>query len=203
MSATIVAFMTAAHASRIEFHCLARADSCSINDGRDGAIPTGNIPYEQEVGKPMRQQEREGMQSKMGNRVPVIVMSINPKWVRLILTGQKTFELRRRAPSETPSTLLVYATNPISAIVAIGEIECILRGSPEILWRNIGPSSACTRDEFFDYFNGTDTGAAMKLIRMEPISPIPLAWLRERLEWHPPRAIWPCAHRAICCDFSS
>jgi predicted transcriptional regulator len=101
------------------------------------------------------------------------------------MAGRKTFELRKRAPPN-PSALIVYATSPISAIVAVGDVDRILRGSPESLWRRIGLSSGCTRKEFFDYFSGTEVGAAMQLTRMVSISPLPLVWLREQLEWHPP-----------------
>jgi predicted transcriptional regulator len=101
---------------------------------------------------------------------PTIVLSVGPKWVSLILAGQKTVELRRRAPkSDKLSSVLIYATKPICALVAVGEVDGILRDSPEALWREIGPSSGCTKDEFFDYFEGTNIGAAMMLAKVKPI----------------------------------
>jgi predicted transcriptional regulator len=116
-----------------------------------------------------------------------IVMSIAPKWVEMIKSGQKKFELRRRAPKEIGRCdLLIYATKPISAVVAVGKIVSVLRGRPNTLWCDIGQFSGCTEEEFFKYFDGVVNGAAMQLSEIRSIPPISVTTLRTKLRWHPP-----------------
>ena len=116
-----------------------------------------------------------------------IVMSIHPRWVDAILSGHKTFELRRRAPDrELAKGIMIYSTAPTSALVAIGDIQDIVRAPPQLLWSEIGTMSGCSKAEFFQYFEGVNVASALKLTNVRRISPLPLALLRSRIGWHPP-----------------
>jgi predicted transcriptional regulator len=117
-----------------------------------------------------------------------IVLSIAPRWVDLILSGQKTVELRRRGPKNVDGhrNIIIYATKPVCAIVAVGAVTGIIEGPPERLWREIGSSSGCTKKQFFDYFDGATSGAAMRLADVKSVPSISLSLLRRQLRWHPP-----------------
>jgi predicted transcriptional regulator len=117
-----------------------------------------------------------------------IVLSIAPCWIDLILSGRKTVELRRRGPknSDGHRNIIIYATKPLCAIVAVGAVTEIIKGPPESLWHEIGSSTGCTKQEFFDYFDGARTGSAMRLAGVRSIPSTSLSLLRNRLGWHPP-----------------
>jgi predicted transcriptional regulator len=119
---------------------------------------------------------------------PAIVLSIAPRWVDLILSGRKTVELRRRGPRDigVHRNIVIYATKPVCAIVAVGAISEVIKGSPDNLWDAIGPTSGCTKSEFFEYFGKVTAGTAMRLVEVRSIPAIGLSLLRSQLGWHPP-----------------
>jgi predicted transcriptional regulator len=75
----------------------------------------------------------------------------------MIIAGTKKVELRRRAPSSEydQCQILIYATAPISAIIARCEANGIVRGSAEFLWQEVGQLSGCSEREFFEYFKNS------------------------------------------------
>ena len=84
--------------------------------------------------------------------------------------------------------VLIYATSPVSSIVAKCEANGFVRGSAETLWRQIGKVSGCTKNEFFDYFADAKHPSAIWLRNVFPIQPLTLEALRKDLGWHPPVA---------------
>jgi predicted transcriptional regulator len=108
----------------------------------------------------------------------------------MIVEGKKKVELRRRAPSVEYSRcrILIYATAPVSSIVAKCEANGILRGSTEFLWREIGQISGCTKREFFSYFENANNPSALYLTKVGPTPLLTLQRLRGELGWHPPVA---------------
>jgi predicted transcriptional regulator len=120
----------------------------------------------------------------------VIIMSIAPKWVDLIVNGKKKVELRRRAPSVEYAQcgILIYATAPVSAIVARCEADGIVSGSSEFLWQKIGDISGCSKSEFFEYFENANLSSAIYLSKVSSTPVLTLQRLRAEFSWHPPVA---------------
>lgn len=58
-----------------------------------------------------------------------VLISIKPKWVEKIMSGEKTIEVRRTAPKETPFKCYIYATKP-KKFYKCGAIST----SDELLW---------------------------------------------------------------------
>lgn len=107
-------------------------------------------------------------------------LSINPRWIDAIITGRKTVELRRRAPHVEHGALgVLYSTSPISKLVAIARVESVVRKPLDSLWSEFEKSSAVSRTEFLQYFDGLSEGAAIKLASVETlVEPIDLGALR-------------------------
>lgn len=98
-----------------------------------------------------------------------IVISVKPKWAKLIMSGEKKVELRKSFSKSVPlgSTAIIYASAPMSAIIGTIKLKKIDVDKLESLWNEYAIWTMATRDEFFDYFKGKETGVA--LIVEQPI----------------------------------
>jgi predicted transcriptional regulator len=59
-----------------------------------------------------------------------ILISIKPKFVEKILSGDKKYEYRTKRPKTNINTMLIYCTSPTMKIVAEASIEHIICGTP-------------------------------------------------------------------------
>ncbi|MCP3911832.1 MAG: ASCH domain-containing protein [Actinomycetia bacterium] len=108
-------------------------------------------------------------------------LSLHPRWADAIMSGRKTVELRRRAPTVDPgATAVLYATMPECAVIGTAEVRSVesLRLGP--LWRQFGSEAAVTQAEFRDYFCGASDGCAIQLGEVRALAePIGLEKIRE------------------------
>lgn len=66
-----------------------------------------------------------------------VLISIKPKWVEKIMSGEKTIEVRRTAPKEVPFKAYIYATKPkkyykCGPIITSDELLWLANGKVEI-----------------------------------------------------------------------
>ena len=80
-----------------------------------------------------------------------IIISIHPAFVEKILSGEKKYEYRKRFP-EGVRYMLVYTTSPVKMITALIEIESVLVGSPNDVWRKTKKYAGVTK-RFFDAYS--------------------------------------------------
>jgi predicted transcriptional regulator len=93
-----------------------------------------------------------------------ILLSVKPRFADLIVAGEKRVEFRRAAPSIEVGVIVVYASAPTSAIVAIVPVQQTVYASVSNMWaisRELG--GGLTRDELRDYFTSRDNGYAFLL----------------------------------------
>lgn len=108
------------------------------------------------------------------------MISIRPEFVSGIIAGTKTVEVRRsivRLP--VGSTLWVYSTLPVGAIVATATLSHVEYDSPNKLWTKFRHSVGILKENFDQYFNNCPLGTAIILSNVEEIIPIPLDEIRE------------------------
>jgi len=67
-------------------------------------------------------------------RDKVALISIHPKYIELILNGEKRLEFRRSWATMPVNRLIIYACAPLKKIVAIAEINTVIWGSRTKLW---------------------------------------------------------------------
>jgi len=93
-----------------------------------------------------------------------VLLSIKPEFAERIFDGSKKFEFRR-AIFKNPGiqTVVVYASSPVQRVIGEFDIEAILRGAPEDLWRKTREHSGISEGFFFDYFSGRKIGFAIKV----------------------------------------
>ncbi|MBC6970654.1 MAG: hypothetical protein DYH07_05870 [Armatimonadetes bacterium ATM1] len=95
--------------------------------------------------------------------------------MRAILEGKKRFEFRKVKFQRDVRIIVVYATAPISAIVAVIEIANLHEDTPPNIWKKCASAGAIRADWFFDYFGACDIAVAIELARVAPLSqPVPL-----------------------------
>ena len=93
-----------------------------------------------------------------------VMLSIRPEFVARILSGEKTYEYRRRIFRRTDvDRLVIYSTSPQSAVVGEATIDYVLEASPKVLWDQTHASGGIEKGAFMKYFYDTDTGYAIKL----------------------------------------
>lgn len=119
-----------------------------------------------------------------------IVISVQPKFVERIVSGQKAAELRRRAPRIQPGCRVwIYTKAPEAMISICVTVDRIVTGSPQEIWRLHKSHLGVSRDEFESYFGRTETGCAIFFKKVEDVSPgVALSEIRSKSKgFHPPQ----------------
>jgi type I restriction enzyme S subunit len=94
------------------------------------------------------------------------LLAIDPEYAQKILAGEKDYEFRRQtfADPDAVGTIYLYATAPIQRIVGGFVAGEVVEAKPETLWDRFGDSSGIdNRETLLDYFEGTDTGYAIRV----------------------------------------
>jgi predicted transcriptional regulator len=104
-----------------------------------------------------------------------ILLSVKPRFASLIVNGSKLVELRRIVPAQTVSTIAIYSSSPVQAIVALADVKETIEASPTNLWAIAKANGGgLTRAELMDYFESKKTGFAIMLRNVRVYSkPIP------------------------------
>ena len=91
-----------------------------------------------------------------------ILISIKPEYVKLILSGEKQYEYRKRIPTNV-ETAVIYATAPVKKIVGEIQIDEVLSIPPKDLWKKTHIHSGLTNEKFFQYFNRMSIAHALSI----------------------------------------
>lgn len=95
-------------------------------------------------------------------RSKTILLSIHPCFVEKIFSGEKMFEYRKNIPTDI-SHIIIYATVPVKNIVALVEVDSVLKGSPQEIWEKTKRNSGITEDYFMSYFNRKRDAYAIRI----------------------------------------
>ena len=92
-----------------------------------------------------------------------ILIAINPVHVSRILSGEKKFEYRTKAPQRKVDTMVIYETSPIKKVVAEAKILEVIELPPEELWNKTKSHSGISKEFFDAYFQNRQVAYAYKL----------------------------------------
>lgn len=95
-------------------------------------------------------------------RSKTILLSIHPCFVEKIFSGEKLFEYRKNIPTDI-SHIIIYATVPVKNIVALVEVDSVLKGSPREIWEKTKLKAGITEDYFMSYFNRKKDAYAIRI----------------------------------------
>lgn len=105
------------------------------------------------------------------------LLAIKPEFAWKILSGEKGYEFRRTAFDDPTAIdyLYLYASSPEQRVVGAFTTGRVVEGQPEELWGLFGEQGGIDEERFFEYFDGTDTGYAIRVDEThefeEPIDP--------------------------------
>ncbi len=96
-----------------------------------------------------------------------MLLSINPEHVENILSGKKLFEFRKVRCKPAVDRIIIYATAPQKMVVAEAEIEDIIEGEINAVWRQTKDFAGISYAFFRAYYKGKKNAVAYKLGKVE------------------------------------
>lgn len=105
-----------------------------------------------------------------------VLISIKPKCVEQILSGRKHYEFRKSIYKRTDiDRIYIYSSSPVKKVVAAFHPKMVVSDRPDVLWEKFRDVSGVSEKEFFEYFQGRDTGYAIMIDELEafemPVDP--------------------------------
>jgi predicted transcriptional regulator len=96
-----------------------------------------------------------------------IILSIKPKYVEAIKSGEKKFEYRRKIfKKKNIEKVLIYSSSPVCRIVGEFSIEYIISDTPDNIWSITKCFSGIDYDRYRKYFCGLCSGYAIKITNL-------------------------------------
>lgn len=113
----------------------------------------------------------------MENKNKTIILSIHPKHIEKILSGEKRYEYRKRIPQDI-NYIIVYATAPTKKVVAIIEIDMVMKDTPQNIWDVTQSESGVSYEFFMNYFNDLSIGYAIQFRKIYKLpNPIEITFI--------------------------
>lgn len=108
------------------------------------------------------------------------ILSLKPQYVELILSGKKTVELRNRVVRMEPGTVIwIYATRPVGSIVALAELDSVVRDTPAEIWIRYEREMCIDRAHFDSYIDNRESVSALILSSVRELKQsVTLDWIR-------------------------
>ena len=94
-----------------------------------------------------------------------VLFAIRPDYVKKILSGKKSFELRTVRCQRPIARIVIYATAPVCRIVGETAIGQVFQAPPGMLWPEIRHGAGMSKDAFDAYFQGRSVAVAYQLVR--------------------------------------
>ena len=118
----------------------------------------------------------------MGKLRRSVLISVKPKFSQLIVSGEKTVELRKRVPANLAGrTVYVYSTCPEAKIIGFFEAKKVENLPVSELWDRVRTEAGMEKEAFFDYYAEKEEGYAIFFHQFIVFDdPITLHDLRER-----------------------
>lgn len=95
-----------------------------------------------------------------------VILSIKPKYTEKIVQGVKKYEFRKNIPKKRIDKVYIYSSSPQQKIIGYFNIGSILNSTPEVLWEECQEQAGIDKKDFFDYFQGKDTGYALEICNL-------------------------------------
>ena len=93
----------------------------------------------------------------------VALLSIKPEYAEAIFAGRKRVEFRRSRLAPDVDLAIVYATQPVGAIIGWFRIRGIAESTPDGLWRRFRKVGGIERYDYFAYFEGAERAYAIEI----------------------------------------
>lgn len=99
-----------------------------------------------------------------------ILISVDERHARNLISGTKTLELRRRKINVEPGDRVwIYSKVPKGTVEAIGYVSSIYSASPTEIWQEFSECAGVSESEFFEYYSGIELGHAIIFSEVTPL----------------------------------
>lgn len=104
-----------------------------------------------------------------------ILISIKPKYVKKILSGEKKYELRKLIPKKNVNKYWIYSSSPEKRIVGYFYSDFIVEKEIDELWECVKDNACIEKNAFDKYFYSKPKGFAIKINKViklkHPLNP--------------------------------
>ncbi len=92
-----------------------------------------------------------------------ILMSIKPKYVDKIFSGEKKYEYRKRTCRERIDRIIVYSSFPIQKVVGELKIKQVLKDKKDVIWNKTSKYGGITKNKYEKYYENCDNAVAYEI----------------------------------------
>ena len=92
-----------------------------------------------------------------------ILMSIKPKYVDKIFSGEKKYEYRKRMCKEKIDRIIVYSSFPIQKVAGELKIKQVLYNKKSIIWDKTNRYGGITKTKYDKYYENCDYAVAYEI----------------------------------------
>jgi predicted transcriptional regulator len=100
-----------------------------------------------------------------------IILSIKPKYAEAILSGNKKCEFRKAPFPKGLSLVILYASNGSGKIIGYFTVKNQVVDTPTKIWRLHSSAAGITREEYDDYYAGTENAMCIEVGKARRIEP--------------------------------
>ena len=92
-----------------------------------------------------------------------VLISIKPKYVQEILSGNKKYEYRKSVFTKEIDKIYIYSTSPEQKIVGYFKYTGYIKETPEKIWESTKKCSGIDEESYYKYFNKKLYAYAIKI----------------------------------------
>ncbi len=96
----------------------------------------------------------------------IALYPIKPVYTEKILSGEKTYELRKRLPNPKTKYVVIYATYPTGKVVGYGEVKKFHKNTVEEIWELVSSNAGIDKDSYKKYFGDATQACAIEFSRI-------------------------------------
>lgn len=101
----------------------------------------------------------------------LILISVKEKYVKEMLAGRKTIELRKSAPkASVGDVLIIYTTQPKKAVTAVAIVKQIIRCSPQEMWQKHASRLGISLSAYNEYYRDHKKAVGIELKEVLPLN---------------------------------
>lgn len=120
-----------------------------------------------------------------------LLISIKPKYMNKILSGEKKVELRKSSSKiSTGGLVILYSTFPEKAVVGFCFVENIKSDTPQNMWQNVKSFAGISRKDYLEYYSNSRKSCGIFISNVNYLeAPFSLENLRKEIpNFQPPQS---------------
>lgn len=96
-----------------------------------------------------------------------ILLSIKPKYIEKITSGDKKFEFRRTTPKRKVDKIIIYSTFPVMKVIGEIEVKNTLTMNKWTMWKQTKGYQGINHKDYMSYFEGVENASAFEIKKFQ------------------------------------